>query len=120
MVSAISVRKLTTADVAIQLLEGDNSLLPVVLPLLSPQTKVTIQHSVIGLVRNLANPPENKVILGEAGVVDRLIGMEVFSDKRDMVGTVQGGSAGLIKLLCQNNRTYLLYSNAVTICDVQP
>jgi len=73
------------------------------MPLLSPDTKVVLQHSVIGLVKNLANPPENKVILGEAGVIDRLMKMEVFSDKRDMVGTIQGGSAGLIKLLCSNN-----------------
>jgi hypothetical protein len=90
-------------DTAIRLLNGEDSLLPVVIPLLSPDTKVVLQHSVIGLVKNLANPPENKVILGEAGVINRLVKMEVFSDKRDMVGTIQGGSAGLLKLLCLNN-----------------
>jgi hypothetical protein len=95
--------KLTIADTGVKLLSGDMSLLPVIMPLLSPTTKVTTQHSVIGLLKNLAHPPENKVILGDAGVISRLLEMEVFSDKRDVVGTVQGGSAGLIKLLCLDN-----------------
>jgi hypothetical protein len=90
-------------DTAIRLLKGEDSLLPVVIPLLSSDTKVVLQHSVIGLVKNLANPPQNKAILGDAGVIDRLMEMEVFSDKRDMVGTIQGGSAGLLKLLCLSN-----------------
>jgi hypothetical protein len=95
--------RLMKGDTAIGLLNGADSLLPVVIPLLSPDTRVVLQHSVIGLVKNLANPTENKAILGEAGVIDRLIKMEVFSDKRDMVGTIQGGSAGLLKLLCLHN-----------------
>jgi len=91
------------AEIGVKLLNGENSLLPIIMPLLSSSTRVTMQHAVIGLLKNLAHPPENKVILGEAGVVGRLLDMEVFSDKRDVVGTVQGGSAGLIKLLCMDN-----------------
>lgn len=91
------------ANTGIQLLSGDHSLLAVLLSLLSPGTKVPTQHAVIGLLKNLAHPPENKVILGDAGVISQLLEMEVFSDKRDVVGTVQGGSAGLIKLLCLDN-----------------
>ena len=78
------------ADVGVTLLKGENSLLPVIMPLLSPNTKVTAQHAVIGLLKNLAHPPENKVLLGDAAVISRLLEMEVFGDKRDVVGTVQG------------------------------
>jgi hypothetical protein len=95
--------ELMIADTGLELLSGEYSLLPVIMPLLSPGTKVTTQHALIGLLKNLAHPPENKVILGDAGVIGRLLEMEVFSDKRDVVGTVQGGSAGLIKLLCLDN-----------------
>lgn len=94
---------LTVADVGVRLLSTENSLLPIITPLLSPDTKVATQHAVIGLLKNLAHPPENKVILGDAGVIGDLLKMEVFSDKRDVVGTVQGGSAGLIKLMCLDN-----------------
>jgi hypothetical protein len=95
--------ELMIADTGLKLLSGEHSLLPVIMPLLSPNTKVTTQHALVGLLKNLAHPPENKVILGDAGVIGRLLEMEVFSDKRDVVGTVQGGSAGLIKLLCLDN-----------------
>jgi hypothetical protein len=95
--------ELMVADTGLELLRGENSLLPVIMPLLLPNTKVTTQHALVGLLKNLAHPPENKVILGDAGVISRLLEMEVFSDKRDVVGTVQGGSAGLIKLLCLEN-----------------
>jgi hypothetical protein len=95
--------ELMIADTGLELLRGENSLLPFIMPLLSPETKVTTQHALVGLLKNLAHPPENKVILGDAGVIGRLLEMEVFSDKRDVVGTVQGGSAGLIKLLCLDN-----------------
>ena len=95
--------ELMIADTGLKLLHGDHSLLPVIMPLLSPDTKITTQHALVGLLKNLAHPPENKVILGDAGVIGRLLEMEVFSDKRDVVGTVQGSSAGLIKLLCLDN-----------------
>jgi hypothetical protein len=95
--------ELMIADTGLELLRGEHSLLPVITPLLSPDVKVTTQHALVGLLKNLAHPPENKVILGDAGVIGRLLEMEVFSDKRDVVGTVQGGSAGLIKLLCLDN-----------------
>jgi hypothetical protein len=95
--------ELMIADTGLELLRGEHSLLPVIMPLLSPNTKVTTQHALVGLLKNLAHPSENKVILGDAGVIGRLLEMEVFSDKRDVVGTVQGGSAGLIKLLCLDN-----------------
>jgi hypothetical protein len=100
--------ELMIADTGLELLRGEHSLLPVIMPLLSPNTKVTTQHALVGLLKNLAHPSENKVILGDAGVIGRLLEMEVFSDKRDVVGTVQGGSAGLIKLLCLDNGKFTI------------
>jgi len=100
--------ELMIADTGLKLLSGEQPLLPVIMPLLSPDTKVTTQHALVGLLKNLAHPPENKVILGDAGVIGRLLEMEVFSDKRDVVGTVQGSSAGLIKLLCLDNGKFTI------------
>ncbi|KAK6909070.1 hypothetical protein I203_103081 [Kwoniella mangroviensis CBS 8507] len=85
------------------LLEGDSSLLPVILPLLSPFTPATTQHAVIGLVRNLSVPIETKTILGEAGVVERLAEMQVWSQEKDLLGSVQGGAAVILKNLCRND-----------------
>jgi len=102
--------ELMIADTGLELLRGQHSLLPVIIPLLSTDTKVTTQHALVGLLKNLAHPPENKVVLGDAGVIGRLLEMEVFSDKRDVVGTVQGGSAGLIKLLCLDNGRFAISS----------
>ncbi|WRT70073.1 uncharacterized protein IL334_007067 [Kwoniella shivajii] len=85
------------------LLNGETSLLPNILPLLDPSTQATTQHSVIGLIKNLSIPTENKAVLGEAGVIERLAGMNIWSQERDLLGSVQGGAAGILKNLCRNN-----------------
>ncbi|KAK4689598.1 hypothetical protein P7C73_g498, partial [Tremellales sp. Uapishka_1] len=62
-----------------------------------------VQHAFVGLLRNLSIPPENKAILGGHKVVDGLVGMGVWKQERDMVGSVQGGAIGVIKNLCRGN-----------------
>ncbi|WVR09554.1 hypothetical protein IAU60_006623 [Kwoniella sp. DSM 27419] len=83
------------------------AILPIVLPaitaLLDPSSPATTQHAVIGLVKNLSIPSDNKVLLGEAAVIEKLFDMGVFSTDKDLLGSVQGGAAGIIKNLCRNN-----------------
>ncbi|WVQ66652.1 uncharacterized protein L199_004837 [Kwoniella botswanensis] len=98
-----SLASAKAAIIRVLLLEGDSSLLPVILPLLSPSTPATTQHAVIGLVRNLSVPIETKTILGEAGVIGRLTEMKVWSQEKDLLGSVQGGAAVILKNLCRND-----------------
>lgn len=84
-------------------MRGPTSILPSLLNVLKPTTQVTTQHAVVSLLRNIAIPPANKTILGDAGITELLVRMGVFDDTRDMVETVQGGAAVVIKLLCQAN-----------------
>ena len=48
-------------------------------------------------------PTGNKTILGDAGVIDKLIGIQPWSEDRDLVGSVQGGAIGVIKNLCRDS-----------------
>ncbi|WWD03985.1 hypothetical protein V865_002047 [Kwoniella europaea PYCC6329] len=56
-----------------------------------------------GLVRNFSVPIETKTILGEAGVIERLTEMKVWSQEKDLLGSVQGGVAVILKNLCRND-----------------
>ncbi|OCF43662.1 hypothetical protein I317_02412 [Kwoniella heveanensis CBS 569] len=79
------------------------TILPDILPLLVPSAPGTTQHSLIGLLKNLSIPTPNKVLLGDAGVIERLYNMRVFGEERDLLGSVQGGAAGILKNLCKGN-----------------
>lgn len=96
----------STGEIAESLLREPSSILSSLVSILAPKTKVTTQHAVISLLRNLAIPPANKTALGKAGVIDRIVDMGVFGETRDMVETVQGGSAVVLKLVCQVNGAY--------------
>ncbi|WVF67253.1 hypothetical protein IAT40_002001 [Kwoniella sp. CBS 6097] len=79
------------------------TILPTLLPLMKPSTPGTTQHSLIGLLKNLSIPAPNKIRLGDAGVVGKLYEMRVFDEERDLLGSVQGGAAGILKNLCKGN-----------------
>ncbi|WWC64760.1 uncharacterized protein I303_107371 [Kwoniella dejecticola CBS 10117] len=85
------------------LLQGKESLLPKIISLLSSATPAIIQHSVIGLLKNLSVARDNQDVLGDAGVIEKLYEMGVWLEKTDMLGSVQGGAAGIIKNLCRAN-----------------
>jgi len=87
------------------LLAEGTTLLQKILPLLQDETSVIVQHAVIGLLKNLSIPAVNKGRLGEAGVIEKLVEMGVWTSKRDMTGSVQGGAVGVVKNLCRSNRT---------------
>ncbi|KAL7420827.1 hypothetical protein Q5752_004780 [Cryptotrichosporon argae] len=76
------------------------ALLPRLQPWLDPATPVLAQHALVGLLRNLAIPPPNKAVLGRAGVIEALAAMEVWGERTDITGSVQGGAVGVVKNLC--------------------
>nr|XP_018261057.1 uncharacterized protein I303_06774 [Kwoniella dejecticola CBS 10117]OBR83215.1 hypothetical protein I303_06774 [Kwoniella dejecticola CBS 10117] len=90
------------------LLQGKESLLPKIISLLSSATPAIIQHSVIGLLKNLSVARDNQDVLGDAGVIEKLYEMGVWLEKTDMLGSVQGGAAGIIKNLCRANASNAL------------
>ncbi|WWC72170.1 uncharacterized protein I206_106130 [Kwoniella pini CBS 10737] len=56
-----------------------------------------------GLMKNLSVARDNQDVLGKAGVIEKLYEMGVWSEKTDMLGSVQGGAAGIVKNLCRSN-----------------
>ncbi|AFR97152.2 hypothetical protein C343_05287 [Cryptococcus neoformans C23] len=108
--------------VAIEYLVGETTLLPRIKSLLKPDAPATTQHAIVGLLRNLSIPDKNKSVLYEAGVIDDLIGMGVWSENRDMLGSVQGGVVGIFKNLCRNQSdiaSYLMSSykdDLISLC----
>ncbi len=72
-------------------------------PLLLSSSTVQIQHALIGLLKKMSIPSVNKTVLGELDLPDKFVQMECWSDKRDMVGSVQGGAIGVVKNLCRGN-----------------
>lgn len=95
------------------LASGPDSLLPTVLPLLTPTTPVQTQHALIGLLRNLAIPPRNWKPLGDAGIIPRLLSMKPWQDTRDIVGSIQGGAIAIVKQLVRDS------SNAIQFLHLQ-
>lgn len=81
------------------------NLLPSLLPLLKPETDVKIQHALVGLLKNLSVPDSNKDLMADEGVMEGVsVGMGTLEDKRDVVGSVQGGAVGVVKNLCKGSR----------------
>jgi hypothetical protein len=68
-----------------------------------PESDVLVQHGLIGLVRNLSIPEVNKALLGDAGVVEKLVVMEPWKESRDVLGSIQGGAIGIIKNLVRTS-----------------
>lgn len=81
-------------------------LLPQLLPLLRPETSDVVQHGLIGLLRNLSVLESNRQKLFDAGVLDRLIEMKVWSRERERMGSVQGGAIVIAKNLCRDGTSF--------------
>ena len=70
--------------------------------ILKPSTPVTVQHALLGLLRNLSIPAANKEVLGEKAM-EKVLEMDPWNADKDLVGSVQGGAVALIKNLCRDN-----------------
>lgn len=97
--------RLESADIDASAIELA-SLLPLIQPLLVPDTPVMVQHALIGLVRNLSIPTSNKNQLSD--IMPKLLAMGVWNSDRDMLGSIQGGAVGVFKNLCRNGGSYVV------------
>ena len=71
------------------------------MPLLKSTTPDTVQHGLLGFLRNLSVLESNRQALFEAGVIDLLVDMGVWASERDRMGSVQGGAIVILKNLCR-------------------
>ncbi|RXK41459.1 hypothetical protein M231_01167 [Tremella mesenterica] len=95
-------------QLAIDLITGERSLLPVLVELLEPTSPPRVQHALIGLLRNLSVPAGNRLVLGQAGVISRLGSMEAFRSEKQLP-SVHRGAVEILKLLCRDNLVNTLH-----------
>ncbi|KAG8862014.1 hypothetical protein FRB96_002457 [Tulasnella sp. 330] len=69
------------------------------MPLLNAKTDIKLKHGCIGLLKHVAQPPPNKVILGDAGLVEALVASRIWTKESDMGEPVQFGAVGVVKHL---------------------
>ncbi|KAG8998705.1 hypothetical protein FRB94_005966 [Tulasnella sp. JGI-2019a] len=99
----------------IALLAAPVSLTPHFLPLLNPKTNIKLKHGCIGLLKHLAQPPPNKAILGDAGVVEALLDSRIWAREGDIGEPVQFGAVGVVKHL-----SYEYLPNALRLVRPNP
>lgn len=67
-------------------------------------SSLTPSHLAVGLLKNLAIPDKNKSLLGDAGIIERIVlEMDCFATRLDRVASVQGGAIGILKHLCKGS-----------------
>ena len=81
------------------------ALAPDLASLLVPEADVQVKHGVVGLLKNLSQVKENRAILGQAGIIQKLASCGLFSDKADMLEMVQVYAIGIAKHLCNGEGT---------------
>ncbi|ODN99199.1 hypothetical protein I350_07358 [Cryptococcus amylolentus CBS 6273] len=84
-----------------RILSGDIVPFDCIMKMLRPETPATTQHALVGLLRNLSISVEGQKLLSTLDVGDKLVDMGVWDEKRDMLGSVQGGAIGIFKNLCK-------------------
>ena len=97
-------RRELMADTAAQKM---GALIPSAVPLLKSTTPDTVQHGLLGFLRNLSVLESNRQALFEAGVIDLLVEMGVWTSERDRMGSVQGGAIVILKNLCRGRELRL-------------
>ncbi|TYJ54029.1 hypothetical protein B9479_005293 [Cryptococcus floricola] len=83
------------------ILSGDIVPFDCIMKMLRPETPATTQHALVGLLRNLSISVEGQKLLSTLDVGDKLVDMGVWDERRDMLGSVQGGAIGIFKNLCK-------------------
>ncbi|WVO15077.1 hypothetical protein L204_102721 [Cryptococcus depauperatus] len=65
-------------------------------------TPDSTQHALVGVLKNLSIPERNKKILFQSGILDEMIAIGIWSHKKDLLQSVQGGAVVIFKHLCKN------------------
>lgn len=72
-------------------------------PLLNKDVDHKVKHGVIGLLKNLAQSPGNRISLGAAGIIPKLADSGIWAETSDFVEIVQVSAIGTSKHLCSGN-----------------
>ncbi|CAE6465396.1 unnamed protein product [Rhizoctonia solani] len=59
-------------DYCIALVAPPSSIVPDLVPFITPNTDMKVKHGVLGLLKHLAQPVPNKMVLGDAGILEAL------------------------------------------------
>ncbi|KAG9103570.1 hypothetical protein FRC06_009822, partial [Ceratobasidium sp. 370] len=90
-------------DYCIALVAPPSSVVPDLVPFIAPATDMKVKHGVLGLLKHLAQPTPNKIVLGDAGVLEALATSNVWDSESDRAEAVQASGIGIAKHLCLNN-----------------
>ncbi|KAG8685686.1 hypothetical protein FRC08_012969 [Ceratobasidium sp. 394] len=90
-------------DYCIALVAPPSSVVPDLVPFITPATDMKVKHGVLGLLKHLAQPTPNKIVLGDAGVLEALATSNVWDSESDRAEAVQASGIGIAKHLCLNN-----------------
>ncbi len=87
----------------VALLSPPISLTTHLLPLIGPRVDIKIKHGSMGLLKHLAQPPQNKDVLGKAGLIEALSKSGIWKREADMAEMVQMSAIGIAKHLAYGN-----------------
>jgi Rap1 GTPase-GDP dissociation stimulator 1 len=79
------------------------SIVPYLTGLLEPTTDIKLKHGVVGLLKNLAQAPPTRIILGEEGVVEAIVRSKIWDRLGDIADVVQLSAVGIVKHLATGN-----------------
>ncbi|GJJ12165.1 hypothetical protein Clacol_006406 [Clathrus columnatus] len=85
------------------LVQAPISIVSDIIPLLDGQTDIKVRHGALGLLKHLAQTTATQAALSEAMIIEKLLEMEIWSEKLDMAEPVQLLAIGTVKHLCTNN-----------------
>jgi len=85
------------------------SIIPDLCALLDPDVDIKVKHGIIGLLKNLAQAQDNRAILGQAGLIQRMAISQVYNEKGDIAESVQVSAIGVVKHMCNGS-----VDNAIT------
>lgn len=84
------------------------SLIPDLATLLAPEIDIKVKHGVVGLLKHIAVPKDNRVVLGQEGILPKLAASEIWTDKHDSVEIVQLATIGVAKHMCNGSGKLIL------------
>ncbi|KAJ1309709.1 hypothetical protein OPQ81_006474 [Rhizoctonia solani] len=87
----------------IALVAPPSSIIPDLVPFITPATDMKVKHGVLGLLKHLAQPVPNKMVLGDAGILEALSTSGIWDSESDRAEAVQASAVGIAKHLCMGN-----------------
>lgn len=90
------------------LLAPPYSLTPLLLPLLERKVNLRVKHGCTGLLKHLAQAPQNKGLLGAAGTIEALAASGIWRRESDIAEIIQINAIGVAKHLSYLNATNAL------------